>query len=86
MRLYKAFAYNSSAITKLLKTQLHKVVQSGRFLARASRPLLETGFLLIKVTLKALAKSILMPLMLTAAATDAAIQKKIFGSDMLPSD
>ena len=43
---------------------------------------------LIKNELKPLAKSILKPLELTAAAsaTDAAIQKKIFGTGVRPSD
>ena len=36
--------------------------------------------------LKLLTKSVLTPLVLTAAATNAAIQKKIFGSSMRPSD
>ena len=42
-RLCKAFANNSSANTKLSKTQLHKIVQSGGFLGRPLGPLLKTG-------------------------------------------
>ena len=81
-RLRKTFANNSSANIKLLKTQLHKMGQSGEFLGRFQRPLLKTDFPLIKNVLKTLAKSVLIPLGLTAAtsATDAAIQKKGFGS------
>ena len=45
-----------------------------------SGPLLKTGLSLTKNVLKTLAKSVLIPLELTAAvsATDAAIQKKNF--------
>ena len=48
-------------------------------------PLLKIGFPLIVNLLKPLAKSILTPLGLTAAAaTDAAIYKKMFGSGTCP--
>ena len=59
---------------------MHKI----RFLDKLLGPLLKTGLSLIKNVLKPLAKNILIPLGLTAAtaATDAAIQKKIFWSDM----
>ena len=45
-------------------------------------PLLKTGLLLIRNVLKPLAKSVLIPLELTAvaSATDVAINKKMFGS------
>ena len=45
-------------------------------------PLLKTGFTLTGNVLKLLAKSVLMPLRLAAAAlaADAAIHKKMFGS------
>ena len=77
-RLRKTFANNSSANIKLSKTQLHKMGQSGEFLGRFQRPLLKTDFPLMKNVLKTLAKSVLIPLGLTAAAsaTDAAIQRK----------
>ena len=83
-RLRKTFANNSSANIKLSKTQLHKMGQSGEFLGRFQRPLLKTDFPLMKNVLKTLAKSVLIPLGLTAtaSATDAAIQKKLFGSGM----
>ena len=46
-----------------------------------------TGLPLMKNVLKPLAKSVLIPLRLTAAsATDAAIHKKIIESDTCPSD
>ena len=81
-RLRKTFANNSSANIKLSKTQLHKMGQSGEFLGRFQRPLLKTDFPLMKNVLKTQAESVLIPLGLTAAAsaTDAAIQKKFFGS------
>ena len=49
--------------------------QSGGFLGRLPRPLLKSGLPLIGIALKPLAKSILIPLGLSAAAsaTDAAI-------------
>ena len=74
----KAFANNSSANIKLSKTQLHKIGQSGRFLGKLLGPLLKTGLPLKGNVLRPLAKSVLMPLGLTAAAsaTDGAIHKK----------
>ena len=41
--LCKAFANHSSADIKLSKTQLSKIIQSGRFLGRLLGPLLTTG-------------------------------------------
>ena len=78
----KAFANNSWANIKLLKPQLHKIGQSGGFLGRLLGPLLKTGLPLIGNVLKPLAKSVLIPLGLTAAAsaTDPTIHKKMFGS------
>ena len=80
--LRKAFANNSSADIKLSKTQLSKIVQSGGSLGRLLGPLLKTGLLLIKNVIKPLAKRVLIPLGLTAAAStaDAGIHKKILGS------
>ena len=76
-KLQKAFANNSSANVKLSKTQLHKIGQSGGFLGRFLGPLLKTGLPLMKTVLKPLAKSVSIPLGLTAAAaaTDATIHK-----------
>ena len=70
----------SSANIKLSKTQLHKIGQSGGFLGRLLGPLPKTGLPLMKNVLKPLGKSVLIPLGLTASATDADIQDKIFGS------
>ena len=80
--LCKAFANYLSTNTKVSKTQLSKMIQSGRFLRRNLGPLLKTGLPLIKNVIKPLAKSVLVPLGLTAAksAADAGIHKKILGS------
>ena len=61
------------------------MVQLGGFLDRLLGPLLKTGLSLTEKVLKPLAKSVLVPLGLTAAAsaTDVAIQKKIYGSTTL---
>ena len=58
------------------------MIQSGGFLGRLFGPLLKTGLPLIKNVIKPLAKSVLIPLGLTAAASaaDAGIHKKILGS------
>ena len=80
-RLGKAFANNSSGNVKSFKkTQLHKIGQLGGFLGKILGYLLITGLSLMKNVLKPPAKSFLLPLGLTAAASDAAIHKKIFGS------
>ena len=80
--LRKAFANHLSADIKLSKTRLSKMIQSGGFLGRLLGPLLKTGLPLIKNVIKPLAKSVLIPLGLTAAASaaDARIHKKILGS------
>ena len=80
--LRKSFASHSSADIKLSKTQLSNMIQSGEFFSRLLGPLLKTGLLLIKNVIKPLAKSVLIPLGLTAAASaaDAGIHKKILGS------
>ena len=63
------------------------MIQSGGFLGRWLGPLLKTGLPLIKNVIKPLAKSVLIPLGLTAAASaaDAGIHKKILGSGHLSS-
>ena len=80
--LPKAFANHLSADIKLSKTQLSKMIQSGGFLGKLLGPLLKTGLPLIKNVIKPLAKSVLIPLGLTAVASaaDAGIHKKILGS------
>ena len=66
--LCKAFAKNTSTDIKLSKSQLSKMIQSGGFLGRLLGPLLRTGLPLMKSVIKPLAKSVLVPLGLTAAA------------------
>ena len=58
------------------------MIQSGGFLGRLLGPLLKIGLPLIKNVIKPLAKSVLIPLGLTAGASaaDAIIHKKILGS------
>ena len=76
--LRKAFANHLSTDIKLSKAQLSKMIQSGGFLGRLLGPLLKKGSPLIKNIVKPLAKSVLIPLGLTAAV--AGIHKKILGS------
>ena len=58
------------------------MIQSGGFIGKLLGPLLRTGLRLMKSVIKPLAKSVLVPLGLTAAASaaDAGIHKKILGS------
>ena len=74
----KAFSNNSSVDIKFSKTQLSKVIQSVGFLGKLFGPLLKTGLPLIKNVITLLAKSVLIPLGLTAAASaaDSGIHKK----------
>ena len=78
----KTFSNNSSVDIKFSKTQSSKMIQSGGFLGKLIGPLLKTGLPLIKNVITSLAKTVLIPLGLTAAAstTDAGIHKKILGS------
>ena len=79
----QAFANNSSFDINFSKTQLSKMIQLGGFLGKLLVPLLKIGLPLIKNVITPLAKSILFPLGLTAAAwaADAGIHKKILGSE-----
>ena len=76
--LRKAFANHLSVDIKLSKTKLSKTIQLGELLRRLLGPLQKTGLPLIKNVIKPLAKSVLIPLGLTAAASaaDAGIHKK----------
>ena len=58
------------------------MIQSGGFLGKLLGPLLETRLPLIKNVITPLAKSVFIPLGLTAAAStaDTGIHKKILGS------
>ena len=82
--LRKTFANYLSVDIKLSKTQLSKMMQSGgKFLGRLLGPSLKTGLTnVITNVIKPLAKNLLIPLELTAAASvwDAGIHKKILRS------
>ena len=74
----KAFANNSSTNIKFSKTQLSKMIQSAGFLGKLLGPSLKIGLPLIKNVITPFAKSVLIPLGLTAVASaaDAGIYKK----------
>ena len=76
--LRKAFVNYLSTDVKLSKTQLSKMIQSGKILGRLLGRLLKAGLPLTKNVIKSLAKSVLIPLGLTATASaaDAGIHKK----------
>ena len=80
--LRKAFANHLSTNIQFSKAQLSKMILSRGFLGKLLGPLLKTGLPLMKSVIKPLAKSVLIPLGLTAAASaaDAGIHKKILGS------
>ena len=73
-KIRDAFNNNTSTNIKLSKAQINRIIQSGGFLGKLLGPLLKTGL--------PLAKSVLIPLGLTAAASAAVagIHKKILGS------
>ena len=77
----KDFTNHLSTDIKLSKTQLSRMIRSEGFLGRLVGPLLKTGLPLMKIVIKPLAKSVLIRLRLTAAASaaDAGIHKKILG-------
>ena len=74
----KVFANNSSVDIKFSKAQLSKMIQSGGCLGKLLGSLLKIGLLLMKSVITPLAKTVLIPLRLTAAASaaDAGIHKK----------
>ena len=76
----KAFSKNSSVDIKFWKAQLSKMIQSGGFLSKLHGPLLKTGLPLIKNVITPLARSVLIPLELTAAAAADAGIHYILGS------
>ena len=80
--LRKAFVNYWSTDIKWSKTQIFKMIQSGGFLGRLLGALLKRRLPLMKNVIKPLAKSVLIPLGLTAtvSAADAGIHKKILGS------
>ena len=72
-----AIENNMSTDIKLSKAQISKIIQSGGFLGKLLYPSIKTGLPVIKNVIKPLAKSVLIPLALTAAASaaDAGIQR-----------
>ena len=77
-KVRNAFNNNMSTDLKLSKAQINKIIQSRGFLNKLLGPLLKTGLPLIKNVIKPLAKSVLIPLVSTAAASaaDIGIHKK----------
>ena len=77
-KLRNAIENNMSTDITLSKAQISKIIQSRGFLDKLYGPLLKAGLPRIKNVIKPLAKSVLIPLGLTAAASaaDAGIQKK----------
>ena len=71
VNLRQDFPSNSSADIKLSKTQLSKMIQSGGFLGRILGTLTKRGLPLRKDVIKLLAKTFLIPLRLTTAASAA---------------
>ena len=71
--LHEALANYLSTDIKLSKTQLSKMIQLGGFLGRLLGPLKKNGLPLMKNVIQPRAKSVLIPLVLTAA--DARIHK-----------
>ena len=69
-----AIENNISTDVKLSKAQISKIIQSGGFLGKLLGPLLKSGLPLIKNVIKPLAKSVLISLGLTAAASAADIR------------
>ena len=80
--LRKAFSNYSSTDIKSSITQISKMIQSGGFLGRLFGPLLKTGLALIRNVIQSLARSVLIPLGLTApaSAADPGIHKNVLGS------
>ena len=76
-KIRNAIENNMSTDIKLSKAQISKIIQSRGFIGKLLGPLLKNGLPLIKNVIKSLAKSVLIPLGLTAAtsAADAGIQK-----------
>ena len=81
-KLRNAFNNNMSTNLKLSGAQILKITQSGEYLGRLLGPLLKSGLPLIKNVAKPLAKNVLIPLGVTAAASaaNAGIHKKILWS------
>ena len=77
-KLRNAIESNMSTDVKLPKAQISNIIKSGGFLGKLLGPLLKIALPLIKNAIKSLAKSVLIPLRLAAAASaaDVGIQKR----------
>ena len=77
-KIRNALNNNTSTNIKISNAKIYKITQLGGFLGKSRGALLKTGLPLIKNVIKPLAKSVLIPLELTAAASaaDAGIHKK----------
>ena len=71
IKLRNAFNNNMSTDLKLSKAKISKIIMSGGCLGKLLGPLLKAGLPLIENVIKPLAKSILIPLGLTAVASAA---------------
>ena len=76
--LHEPFPNSSSKDIKLSRTEISKIIPPRGFIGRLVRPLTKFGLPLVKNVLALLAKSVLVPLALTAAAStvDTRIHKK----------
>ena len=76
-KLRNSIENNMSTDIKLSKAQISKIIQSGGFLGNLLGPLLRTGLPLMKNVIAPLAKSVLIPLGLSApmSGIDGAIKK-----------
>ena len=84
IKVRNAFNNNTSTDLKLSKGQISKIIQSGGFLGKLLGPLLKAGLPLIKNVIKPLAKIVLIPSGLTAAASaDAKIIQALEDSDII---
>ena len=70
-KLRNSFNNNMSSDLKLSRVQISEIIQSRGFIGRLLGSLLKTGLPLIRNVIKPLAKSVLVPLGLTAAASTA---------------
>ena len=75
-KLKNATENNMSTDIIFSKAQISNIIQSGGFLGRLLGPLLKTGLPLIKNIIKSLAKSVLIPLGLPAAAQQQMLEYK----------
>ena len=76
-KLRNSIENNISTDVKLSKTQISKIIHSGRFLGKLLGPLLKTRLPLLKSVIKPLG---LLGLTATSSAIDSGVQKKVYVS------